>query len=193
MKEGARTTIPRSMSWLLNYSSAKVNLRPTLTVTCPAFVKSSWDKGASTSGMRTVSTRLVLSTRALSALRELNLVKHGRMKMNMPAIALVTVLLVIGSQPIAAVAQQSEQPQQAEAKDERPYSVDTTTIGTLLDDPEAAAILERLIPTVYNSDIFRTMGRPNTLRVAQQYESAVLTEEKMQEIQAEFDRLSAEE
>ena len=113
--------------------------------------------------------------------------------MNKPAIALATILLAIGGQPIAAIAQGSQQTPQAEANDERPYSVDTTKIGTLLDDPEAAAILERLIPTVYDNDIFRTMGRPNTLRVAQQYESAVLTEEKMQEIQAEFDKLPAEE
>lgn len=113
--------------------------------------------------------------------------------MNKPAIALATVLLAIGGQPLVAAAQQTQQPPQAEASDERPYSVDTTKIGTLLDDPDAALILERLIPTVYNNDIFRTMGRPNTLRVAQQYESAVLTEEKMQEIQAELDKLAVEE
>ena len=112
--------------------------------------------------------------------------------MKQSVIAIATVFLAIGVQPIAAVAQEAQPPQKAEALEERPYSVDTTKIGTLLDDPEAAAILERLIPTVYNNDIFRTMGRPNTLRVAQQYESAVLTEEKMEEIQAEFDKLPVE-
>ena len=77
------------------------------------------------------------------------------------------------------------------ATEEHPhYNVDTTTIGTLLDDPEAAAILERLIPTVYDNDMFRTMGRPNTLRVAQQYEAAVLTDAKMAEIQAALDELA---
>ncbi|MXO87247.1 hypothetical protein GRI32_00660 [Altererythrobacter aestuarii] len=70
------------------------------------------------------------------------------------------------------------------------YSVETTTIATLLDDPASAEILERLIPTVYANDMFQTMGRPNTLRVAAQYESAVLTEAKMAEIQAAFDELA---
>ncbi len=80
----------------------------------------------------------------------------------------------------------------ASVEAERPhYSVETTTIGTLLDDPEAAAILERLIPSVYSKDIFQTMGRPNTLRTAAQYESAVLTESKLAEIQAEFDKLAS--
>jgi|GEM_PF-1129506 len=111
--------------------------------------------------------------------------------MNKQTIALAAVMLAAGALPFGAAAQQSQQAEQAQTTSERPYSVDTTTIGTLLDDPEAAAILERLIPTVYNNDIFRTMGRPNTLRVAQQYEAAVLTEAKMQEIQAELDKLPA--
>jgi para-nitrobenzyl esterase len=109
--------------------------------------------------------------------------------MHKTTIAVAAAFLAVGSLPIAAAAQES---QQAHANNERPYSVDTTTIGTLLDDPDAAAILERLIPTVYDNDMFRTMGRPNTLRVAQQYEAAVLTEEKMQEIQAELDKLPAD-
>ena len=107
--------------------------------------------------------------------------------MHKTTIAIAAALLAAGIAPIAVAAQET---QSAQAKDERPYSVDTTKIGTLLDDPEAAAILERLIPTVYANDMFRTMGRPNTLRVAQQYEATVLTEEKMQEIQAELDKLS---
>ena len=88
--------------------------------------------------------------------------------------------------PVAALAQAEE----AQASEQEHYSIESTTIGTLLDDPAAAEILERLIPTVYANDIFQTMGRPNTLRTAQQYESAVLTEEKMQEIQAAFDQLA---
>lgn len=78
----------------------------------------------------------------------------------------------------------------AEAAPAEHYSVETTRIGTLLDDPAAAAILERVVPTVYASDMFRTMGRPNTLRTASQYE-ADLTEAKMQELQAEFDKIPA--
>ncbi|MXO60994.1 hypothetical protein GRI89_15740 [Altererythrobacter salegens] len=101
------------------------------------------------------------------------------------AVALVAGLGVTAASS-TALAQESAKP-----AEKRPYSVDTTTIGTLLDDPEAAAILKRLIPTVYENDMFQTMGRPNTLRTAQQYESAVLTDEKMKEIQAELDKLPA--
>ncbi len=90
-----------------------------------------------------------------------------------------------------ALAAASVAAQEAEAPAERPhYSIETTTIGTLLDDPEADAILQRLIPSVYANDLFQTMGRPNTLRTAAMYESAVLTDEKLAEIQAAFDRLA---
>ncbi|GGD49622.1 hypothetical protein GRI62_07280 [Erythrobacter arachoides] len=87
--------------------------------------------------------------------------------------------------PAASAFARQEQPVEAQH-----YSVETTAIGTLLDDPAAAAILERVVPTVYASDMFRTMGRPNTLRTASQYE-ADLTETKMQELQAEFDKIPA--
>ncbi|MEL1250098.1 hypothetical protein [Aurantiacibacter gilvus] len=80
--------------------------------------------------------------------------------------------------------------EEAASEAQEHYSVETTTIATLLDDPESAAILERLIPTVYDNDMFQTMGRPNTLRVAAQYEAAVLTEAKMAEIQAALDELA---
>lgn len=97
--------------------------------------------------------------------------------------------LATGALPATAMAQQDAAPQEA-AKTAEHYSVETTTIGTMLDDPEAAAILERIIPTVYANDMFRTMGRPNTLQTAAQYESD-LTEAKMAEIQAAFDELAA--
>lgn len=99
----------------------------------------------------------------------------------MAMLALAGATTQIASSP--AVAQEA----QAEA-----YSVSTTPVGTLLDDPEAAAILERLIPTVYDNDMFRTMGRPQTLQAVQQYEAAVLTDEKLAEIQAAFDQLASD-
>lgn len=82
-----------------------------------------------------------------------------------------------------AIAQETEQSQL------RPYSVTSTPIGTLLDDPEASAILERLIPTVFANEMFHTMGHPQTLEAIQPYEPAALTDEKLTEIQAEFDKL----
>jgi len=71
------------------------------------------------------------------------------------------------------------------------YSVTATPVGTLLDDPAAAAILKRLIPTVYDNDMFQTMGRPQTLKAIQQYEPEALRDAVLALIQAEFDRLPA--
>jgi hypothetical protein len=70
------------------------------------------------------------------------------------------------------------------------YSVETTPCAKLIDDPAAAAILERLIPTVWANSMFQSAGRELTLRAIQQYE-AVLTEAKLAEIQAEFDKIPA--
>jgi para-nitrobenzyl esterase len=70
------------------------------------------------------------------------------------------------------------------------YSVETTPVAKLIDDPAAAAILKKLIPTVWANDMFQSLGRDFPLKAIQQYE-AVLTEEKLAEIQAEFDKIPA--
>lgn len=70
------------------------------------------------------------------------------------------------------------------------YSVTATKVGKLLDDPAAAAILQKLIPTVWANDMFHSMGRDLTLKDIQQYET-VLSDEKLAEIQAEFDKIPA--
>ena len=88
---------------------------------------------------------------------------------------------------VAATAYAQEAPV-AQAKH---YSVTTTVVGTLLDDPAANAILKRLIPTVYANDMFQTMGRSLTLKAIQQYEPDALSDENLAKIQAEFDKLTA--
>lgn len=70
------------------------------------------------------------------------------------------------------------------------YSVSETKVGKLIDDPAAAAILQKLIPTVWANDMFQSMGRDLTLKDIQQYET-VLSDEKLAEIQAEFDKIPA--
>jgi hypothetical protein len=70
------------------------------------------------------------------------------------------------------------------------YSVADTPAGKLIDDPAAAAILQKLIPTVWANDMFQSAGRDLTLKAIQQYE-AVLTDAKLAEIQAEFDKIPA--
>lgn len=83
--------------------------------------------------------------------------------------------------------------QDTEAKAEERYSVDSTLVGTLLDDPAAAAILKEMVPTVYANDMFQTMGRSQTLKAIQQYEPVALSDKNLAKIQAQFDRLSPKE
>lgn len=71
------------------------------------------------------------------------------------------------------------------------YSVEATHVGTLLDDPAAAKVLEQLIPSVYSNDMFKTMGRNQTLKAIQQYEPEALSDHNLARIQAEFDKLAA--
>jgi hypothetical protein len=101
------------------------------------------------------------------------------MTMAMASLAMAAPAIV----PATALAQ-AAQPHAAH------YSVETTPAGKLIDDPAAAAILQKLIPTVWSNSMFQSAGRELTLRAIQQYE-AVLTEAKLAEIQAEFDKIPA--
>ena len=78
----------------------------------------------------------------------------------------------------------------AQAAQPAHYSVADTPVGKLIDDPAAAAILEKLIPTVWANEMFQSAGRDLTLKAIQQYEG-VLTDAKLAEIQAEFDKIPA--
>lgn len=84
-----------------------------------------------------------------------------------------------------AVAQDTVAPQPAH------YSVSATMVGKLLDDPAAADILKRLIPTVYANDMFQSAGRTLTLKDIQQYEPEALSDANLARIQAEFDKIPA--
>lgn len=79
-------------------------------------------------------------------------------------------------------------PAPAFAEEAAHYSVTATKIGTLIDDPASAAILKELIPTIWANEMFQSLGREITLKEVQQYEQ-VLTDEKLAEIQAAFDKL----
>jgi hypothetical protein len=78
----------------------------------------------------------------------------------------------------------------AQAAQPAHYSVSETPAGKLIDDPAAAAILQKLIPTIWANEMFQTAGRDLTLKAIQQYEG-VLTDAKLAEIQAEFDKIPA--
>ena len=91
--------------------------------------------------------------------------------------------------PVSALAQTQE----AAATSEAHYSVSTTKVATLLDDPAAAAVLAEIIPTVYANEMFQTMGRDQTLEAIQQYEPVALSDENLARIQAELDKLPPRE
>ena len=80
----------------------------------------------------------------------------------------------------------------AQAAQPAHYSVAQTKAGKLIDDPAAAAILQKLIPTVWANEMFQSAGRDLTLKDIQQYEP-VLTDAKLAEIQAEFDKIPAKD
>lgn len=71
------------------------------------------------------------------------------------------------------------------------YSAATTKVGKLLDDPAAAKVLEKLIPSVYANEMFKTAGRDLTLKDIQQYEPEALSDANIAKIQAEFDKIPA--
>lgn len=71
------------------------------------------------------------------------------------------------------------------------YSVATTLIGKLIDDPAAAAVLKEMIPTVWANEMFHSLGRDQTLKGIQQFEP-LLTDEKLAQIQAAFDKLAGD-
>ena len=102
------------------------------------------------------------------------------MRTMLTALALATTGLAATALPVAA--------QQAPAPAN--YSVQTTQVGVLLDNPATKAILERMIPTVYANEMFQTMGRSQTLKSIQQYEPAALSDAALAAIQAEFDKLA---
>jgi para-nitrobenzyl esterase len=71
------------------------------------------------------------------------------------------------------------------------YSVATTLVGTLLDDPAADAVLKKLIPTVYANPMFKADGRSLTLQGIAQFEPEALSTANLAKIQAELDKIPA--
>jgi cell division protein FtsX len=80
---------------------------------------------------------------------------------------------------------------EAAAKAKASYDVNTTLVGTLLDDPAANEVLKKMIPSVYSNEMFQTMGRDQTLKNIQQYEPEALSDENLKKVQAELAKLPA--
>jgi para-nitrobenzyl esterase len=71
------------------------------------------------------------------------------------------------------------------------YSVETTLVGKLLDDPAANELLKKMIPSVYGNEMFHSMGRDSTLKSIQQYEPEALSDANLAKIQAELNKIPA--
>lgn len=68
------------------------------------------------------------------------------------------------------------------------YTSSDTEIGTLLDDPAAKAILEKIVPGMTTNDQI-DMARSMTLKSIQQYSPDQLTDQRLAQLDAEFAKL----
>jgi len=69
-------------------------------------------------------------------------------------------------------------------------SVDGTSIGDLLDNPQAKAVLEKHVPDLVSNPQF-DMARGMTLKQIQAYSGDALTDEKLAAINADLAKLPA--
>lgn len=104
-----------------------------------------------------------------------------RTKLASAALAIAAAGLTVAAAPAFA----------ADTATQAHYSVESTPVGKLLDDPAAAEILKKLIPNTFANEMFQTMGRELTLKAIQQYEPADLSDANLAKIQAEFDKIPA--
>ncbi|MDE2436401.1 MAG: hypothetical protein KGM49_09085 [Sphingomonadales bacterium] len=68
------------------------------------------------------------------------------------------------------------------------FSTAGTDIGTLLDNPEAKAIVEKHIPGLTTNDQIE-MARPMTLKAIQQYAPEQVTDERLAAIDVDLSKL----
>ncbi len=88
--------------------------------------------------------------------------------------------------PVVAVAQAVPAPAASTASGK--YSVDETTLGTLLDDPAAKAVLIKHVPAIVSNDQVE-MARGFTLKSLQNYAADQLTDAKLTAINADLAKL----
>ncbi|MBO9499243.1 MAG: hypothetical protein J7483_07285 [Novosphingobium sp.] len=70
------------------------------------------------------------------------------------------------------------------------YSVDQTPVGTLIDDPAAKAVLDKLLPG-FTSDSRIDMARGMTLKALQPYSGGTFTDAVLARVDAELAKLPA--
>ena len=70
------------------------------------------------------------------------------------------------------------------------YSVESTDIGTLLDNPATKAILDKYLPG-FSSNPQIDMARSMTLKSVQQYSPDTMTDDTLAKVQADLAKLPA--
>ena len=102
------------------------------------------------------------------------------------------ILAVMGAAALAGAtggtALADAAPKAATAKAVRHYTTADTDIGTLLDDPEAKAIVEKHIPGMTTNPQI-DMARSMTLKAIQQYAADDVTDARLAAIDAELAKL----
>jgi hypothetical protein len=104
--------------------------------------------------------------------------------------ALVAALLVGAVGPAFAADAPAAAPPAPTAAAGKPYTSAATTIGTLLDDPAAKAILVKYIPELANSAQI-DMARGLTLKQIQAYSGDRLSDETLGKIDWDLSKLPA--
>jgi para-nitrobenzyl esterase len=77
----------------------------------------------------------------------------------------------------------------AEAAAPAGFSVETTDLGTLLDNPGAKAVLLKHLPDMVGNEQIQ-MARALTLKQLQGFAGDALSDAKLAEVQADLDKLS---
>ncbi|RZI76943.1 MAG: hypothetical protein EOP13_00175 [Pseudomonas sp.] len=79
-------------------------------------------------------------------------------------------------------------PLAAEAPAATVFSVETTDLGTLLDNPAAKAVLAKHLPGLIENEQIQ-MARAMTLKQLQQFAGDAVTDEKLAAVQADLAKL----
>lgn len=102
----------------------------------------------------------------------------------MKTVLIATSLILAATTPHIAMAQA---PNAAPAP---AYSVETTDIGTLLDNPATKAVLDKNLPG-FTANPQIDMARSMTLKGVQQYAADTLTDAALAKVQADLNKIPA--
>jgi uncharacterized membrane protein len=101
----------------------------------------------------------------------------------MPKILVMTLAMLAAPATLAATPASA-----AEAAAATGLSVETTDLGTLLDNPGAKAVLTKHLPDIVGNEQI-AMARGMTLKQLQQFAGDMVTDQKLAAIQADLEKL----